>query len=119
MIVALAPAPAAEIEFERDRCAHRGHRRFHRLIGDQGTAEIGVQHGTGAVMDRLEAGRGGGLEQRERGGRGVLGANRRTSCACRAERLAHRVDGRRPAKAVDGEDCRLRAQHLVDRWKLA
>ncbi len=55
MIVALAALAAAEIEFERDRVAHRRDRGLDRRLGEQRAAEIGVQHGAGEIEDRPQA----------------------------------------------------------------
>jgi hypothetical protein len=51
-IVAIAAMAGAEIEFERDRVAHRHLRRLDGGFGPQCAAEIGMQHGAGEIEHR-------------------------------------------------------------------
>jgi hypothetical protein len=44
VIVALAAAAAAQVVFQRGRRAHGRDRRFDRLLGQERTAKVGVQH---------------------------------------------------------------------------
>ena len=81
VVVALAAAAAVEVEFERDRVAHRGDRGFDRRLRQKRATEIGVQHRAGEVEDRLEARRGIGLKARNRCG-GCLLSPYRLDAVC-------------------------------------
>ena len=115
-VVALAAAAAVEIEFERDRVAHRGDCSLDRRLREQRAAEIGVQHGAGEVEDRLEARRGIGLKARNRCGGCLLSPYRLDAvCPRRRQRIADRADHGRAAETIDGKKRDLGSQHRVDR----
>ena len=122
--VALAALAAVEVELEGERVAHRGHRGLDRLLGEEGAAEVGVQHGAGEVEDRPHLRARGGVEARDDvGGDGV---ERRGARAAVAEigagggkARARRRDHARPAVARDRRGDRAGAQDDVDRGKAA
>ena len=109
VVVALAALAVREIEFERDRVAHRRDRRLDRLLGDQRAAEIGVQHGAGEIEHRPQA----RLARSRRAAPARRRLPRRSTARCgrarRAERRAHRIDHGAAAEAVDRVEPRASA----------
>ena len=104
--VALAALAAVEVELERERVAHRGHRGLDRLLGEEGAAEVGVEHGAGEVEDRAHLRARGRVEARD--DVGGDGFERRGAPAAVAEigagggkARARRGDHARPAVARD------------------
>ena len=119
-IVAVAAMAGAEIEFERNRVAHRHLRRLDRGFRPQRAAEIGVQHGAGEVEHRSQVRLLRDFEPRQRRRRDMVRAARRGAIgARRGQRLAHRGDDRGAAEPGRGVRRHGRAQHLVDRGQLA
>ena len=53
-IIALAATASSQIELQRNRVAHRDHRRFDRGLGDDRPAQIRMQHGPRKVEDGAE-----------------------------------------------------------------
>ncbi len=69
MIVAFAALAGRQVEFQRDRIAHRRDGGFDRGFGEQRAAEIGVQHGAGEIEERAQTGAILVRETRQRQGR--------------------------------------------------
>jgi hypothetical protein len=119
-IVAVAAMAGAEIEFERDRVAHRHLRRLDRGFRPQRAAKIGVQHGAGEVEHRPQVRLLRDFEPRQRCRRDMVRAGGQSAIgARRGQRLAHGGDD--GGAAEPGRRIRRhgRAQHLVDRGQLA
>ncbi len=80
MVVALAAPAGGEIEFERDGFAHGGDGGVDGGLGEDGAAEVGVQHGAGEVENGAQRGFLQGLKPRLRllreirGGENLVGA---------------------------------------------
>ena len=56
MIVALAAPARRQVELQRRRLAHERDGRLDRRLGEDGAAEIGVQHRAGKVEQRAQVG---------------------------------------------------------------
>ena len=113
-IVAVAALAGVEIVFERDGVAHRRDRRRDRGLGHQGTAQIGVQHRAGEIVDRPEPRRVGGLEPRQRQAGGVVSRDGKTVATQVGKFAAHRVDDGLMPEACRGYLRHRAPHHRVD-----
>jgi hypothetical protein len=114
VIVALAALSVRKVEFERHRMTHRGDCGIDRLLGDQRSAEIGVQHGAGEIEYRPQAWPRAGLEPGKRARDRIVPRDRKARRARLPEHSAHGADHSIAPEAADRVGGGGRAHHFVD-----
>ena len=109
-----------KIELQRDRVAHRGDGGLDCGFGNEGAAEIGVQHRAGEIIDRPEPRTLIVLQMRKRDCRGAFRIDLAIAAvACGSKRCANCADKRLVSKAIKGNRCGPGPQHCVDRGQVA